>query len=107
MVRTYLNYLSRCQESPANFNSEYIVFARLAQTLNFESWLECKDKLGEVRFHKTGLIEDEEDALQMDFANKSIGGFFLSDTYTQEDIIFINNPELMPALLFHRYMKPN
>lgn len=48
-----------------------------------------------------------KESIQIDFANKSIGGFFLSETYTQEDIIFINNPELMPALLFHQYMQPN
>lgn len=49
-------------------------------------------------------MEEAESAIQIDFANKSIGGFFLSETFTQEDIIFVNNPELMPAVLLHRYM---
>lgn len=41
VVRTYFNYLDRCEKQHKNFNDEHIVFFRIAQTIGFDSWLKC------------------------------------------------------------------
>lgn len=35
VVRTYFNYLDRCEKSNKHFDSEHIVFFRLAETIEF------------------------------------------------------------------------
>jgi hypothetical protein len=53
VVKTYFNYLSRCQKEIDNerYDTENIVYVRMAQSTKLESWIECNDKLSEVRFH--------------------------------------------------------
>ena len=60
-----------------------------------------------MEFHTHGSIESLDQEIQIDFANESIGGFFLNHTFTQEDILFINSPELMPAMILHQFMQPH
>ncbi|KAK6161530.1 hypothetical protein DH2020_004911 [Rehmannia glutinosa] len=58
--------------------------------------------------HTTGLIEDQPtEALEVDFANKYIGGSVLSRGCVQEEIRFMINPELIVSMLFLPAMADN
>lgn len=54
------------------------------------------------------MIEDEEEeALEVDFANKYLGGGALSRGCVQEEIRFMINPELIVGMLFMASMEDN
>ncbi|KAF5206843.1 Poly(ADP-ribose) glycohydrolase, partial [Thalictrum thalictroides] len=56
----------------------------------------------------SGLIEDQlSEALEVDFANKYIGGGALSRGCVQEEIRFMINPELIAGMLFLPSMADN
>ncbi|PIA25111.1 hypothetical protein AQUCO_12500020v1 [Aquilegia coerulea] len=56
----------------------------------------------------SGLIEDQlSEALEVDFANKYIGGGALSRGCVQEEIRFMINPELIAGMLFLPSMSDN
>jgi len=63
--------------------------------------------LCDVQFHIRGSIEDCDNALQVDFANKYIGGGVLGSGCVQEEIRFLINPECLVALLLCEEMQPN
>lgn len=57
---------------------------------------------------RSGLIEDQlSDALEIDFANKYIGGGALHKGCVQEEIRFMINPELIAGMLFLPAMADN
>lgn len=60
-----------------------------------------------VIIREEGTIEDCIGALQMDFANKYIGGGVLNSGCVQEEIRFMICPELLCSLLFCEVMKSN
>ncbi|XP_058094390.1 poly(ADP-ribose) glycohydrolase 1-like isoform X2 [Magnolia sinica] len=56
----------------------------------------------------SGLIEDQQyEALEVDFANKYIGGGALHSGCVQEEIRFMINPELIVSMLFLPSMEDN
>ena len=55
----------------------------------------------------TGLIEDAHGCLQVDFANRFIGGGVLVTGNVQEEIRFVLSPECMFSLMICEYMLPN
>ncbi|WVZ61242.1 hypothetical protein U9M48_011149 [Paspalum notatum var. saurae] len=62
----------------------------------------------DVMVFSSGFIEDEEqEALQVDFANKYLGGGALSSGCVQEEIRFMINPELIVGMLFMACMEDN
>ncbi|KAK5649231.1 hypothetical protein RI129_000260 [Pyrocoelia pectoralis] len=66
-------------------------------------WDRLENTLGNTRIHisSSGVIEDDGNGLlQVDFANKSIGGGVLSFGCVQEEIRFIICPELIVSRLF-------
>lgn len=112
-IKTLFNYFQRVEiedrqsreEGVSNLDTQYVSIVRISKDFEDEelfekAWSNCTDRLCDVKFNEEGRIEDHPDAIQVDFANESLGGFFLMHTFTQEDIIFINSPELVPAVLF-------
>jgi hypothetical protein len=64
--------------------------------------------LTRVEFYRKGVIEDtHSDAVHVDFANKFIGGGVLSNGSVQEEIYFLNHPELIVARLFTQKLEEN
>lgn len=55
----------------------------------------------------TGTIEDCVGAVQVDFANKYLGGGVITHGCVQEEIRFLICPELIAALLFTECLDPN
>lgn len=64
-------------------------------------------KFGKIVLQPKGTIEDCFGALQMDFANKYLGGGVLYSGCVQEEIRFMICPELIVGLLFTEEMMPN
>lgn len=62
---------------------------------------------GKVLLFENGTIEDCIGAIQMDFANKYLGGGVLNHGCVQEEIRFIICPELLVSMLFCEVMDEN
>ncbi|CAA7027327.1 unnamed protein product [Microthlaspi erraticum] len=64
-------------------------------------WSTSTLSLCPVEVHTSGLIEDQSvEALEVDFANKYLGGGALRKGCVQEEIRFMINPELIAGMLF-------
>lgn len=71
-------------------------------------WSKSDVSLCAFKVHSFGLIEDQPDnALEVDFANKYLGGGSLSRGCVQEEIRFMINPELIAGMLFLPRMDDN
>lgn len=85
-----------------------VTFSRLTldadDTPSFESSTSTFNK---VLLLKDGTIEDCTGALQLDFANKYLGGGVLNTGCVQEEIRFLICPELMVSMLFTERLEDN
>ncbi|KAL5702657.1 poly(ADP-ribose) glycohydrolase [Ranunculus cassubicifolius] len=73
-----------------------------------DSWSKSMHQLCSFEVCHSGLIEDQLcEALEVDFANKYIGGGALSRGCVQEEIRFMINPELIIGMLFLPCMSDN
>ncbi|EOA28596.1 hypothetical protein CARUB_v10024816mg [Capsella rubella] len=71
-------------------------------------WRNSTVKLCPVEVHTCGLIEDQSvEALEVDFANKNLGGGALRKGCVQEEIRFMINPELIVGMFFLPTMEVN
>jgi len=78
----------------------YVSFHRQVLS-DFPDWSEVPLALRDLRVETEGTIEDDGiSMLQVDFANKMIGGGVLGSGSVQEEIRFVLNPELILARLF-------
>lgn len=77
---------------------------------NFPDWAECTETLDTTLIHVSdeGNIEDDgEGLLQVDFANKYLGGGVLNYGCVQEEIRFVICPELLVSRLFTECLDHN
>ncbi|KAK6161529.1 hypothetical protein DH2020_004910 [Rehmannia glutinosa] len=71
-------------------------------------WSNSTVSLCQLEVRTAGLIEDQlTEALEVDFANKYIGGGALSRGCVQEEIRFMINPELIVSMLIFSSMADN
>lgn len=89
-----------------------ITFARRTKSTNeFPNWSECDATFGDsslVHISSEGTIEDNGNGLlQVDFANKYIGGGVLNTGCVQEEIRFVIYPELLCSRLFTEQLDLN
>jgi poly(ADP-ribose) glycohydrolase len=68
---------------------------------------ESKKKFRKAIIQLDGTIEDCIGTLQLDFANKFLGGGVLNSGCVQEEIRFVICPELLVSLLFTEQLKVN
>ncbi len=64
------------------------------------NWIESNEPLTRFTAYALGSIETANGSLQVDFANKFVGGQVLNYGSLQEEIRFVINPELITSLLF-------
>lgn len=64
-----------------------------------ESWAQSRTALVPIIFHEQELIEESKNSMQIIFCNKRLGGGVLENGGLQEELFFIRNPEMLPALL--------
>lgn len=74
---------------------------------NFPDWSKLEDKFSSIKWHinSKGTIEEGRHMLQVDFANRYLGGGVLGHGCVQEEIRFMINPECIVGMLFCESMK--
>ena len=96
-LRTLLNYFNRFCNNPEPTG---VVSFHRCRLETFPDWLTAPERLPQVRVDSRGLIEEDgAKYIQMDFANKYIGGGVLGHGLVQEEIRFIISPELIVTML--------
>ena len=103
-LKCVFNYFERFFRSKI-FN--VITFQRISN--NGYQWQNCEFPLYSTKFHisSTGKIEDSPGMIQVDFANRFIGGGVLSHGAVQEEIRFLMSPEMIVAKLFTESLSDN
>ena len=88
---------------------ERVVQQKEAEEISLEKkWLKSQNKLGNVEIADFGGIEDNLNGeVQVDFANKFIGGGTLRNGTVQEEILFSINPETLPSMLMFESFNDN
>ncbi|XP_070395382.1 poly(ADP-ribose) glycohydrolase-like isoform X2 [Dermacentor albipictus] len=96
-LKCIVNYFRRItKEEPTGM----LTFHRRCLTEPYE-WSSANKKLGNLFVSESGFIEREgQGMLQVDFANKFIGGGVLGGGCVQEEIRFMMCPELIVSRLF-------
>jgi poly(ADP-ribose) glycohydrolase len=85
-----------------------LTFSRKCLTRNkVPSFAESTKNLAKVLIFLDGTIEDCAGALQLDFANKYLGGGVLNTGCVQEEIRFMICPELLVSMLFTEQLETN
>ncbi|XP_013099324.2 poly(ADP-ribose) glycohydrolase [Stomoxys calcitrans] len=82
---------------------------RFKPNTELPDWSQCSLPLAKTLVHidSQGTIEDQGlGLLQLDFANKSVGGGVLGSGCVQEEIRFAICPELIAATLFTEFLQP-
>ncbi|XP_034538265.1 poly(ADP-ribose) glycohydrolase [Notolabrus celidotus] len=75
---------------------------------NFPNWESSQTQLTRLHITREGTIEDDGyGMLQVDFANRFVGGGVTGHGLVQEEIRFIINPELIISRLFTEALEPN
>jgi poly(ADP-ribose) glycohydrolase len=102
----YFERISSCMPAGnVSFERKVLPFKHNIEN-NF--WGRSKISLCELKVFSSGLIEDQpSEALEVDFANKYLGGGVLQRGCVQEEIRFMINPELIAGLLFLPCMEDN
>ena len=107
-LKCILNYFKRicCQEMPKNvltFQRRYI------EPTSFPKWSESQEKFSSMKFSISSvkMIEEGAGMLQVDFANRYLGGGVLGYGCVQEEIRFVINPEMIVGMLFCESMGTN
>ena len=103
-LKCILHYFERVLSS---MPSGVLTFSR--QVLReFPNWDQSMKPFTSLHVSSTGCIEDEgHGMLQVDFANKYIGGGVLDYGCVQEEIRFLICPELLVSRLFTEELSPN
>lgn len=108
-IKCICNYFRRvCASMPTGvvtFQRRYINPKQLVE------WSKCDAVIARdvvpVHITSEGTIEDQgRGLLQVDFANKYLGGGVLGHGCVQEEIRFVINPELLVSKLFTEALKP-
>lgn len=114
-VRCLVHYFERVTDSMptglVSFERKVLPRRALSDGVPYpdiHAWVASSAPLCQFTVFSSGFIEDEEqEALQVDFANKYLGGGALSWGCVQEEIRFMINPELIVGMLFLSCMEDN
>ncbi|XP_073691101.1 LOW QUALITY PROTEIN: poly(ADP-ribose) glycohydrolase [Garra rufa] len=103
-LKTLLCYFRRVTES---MPTGLVTFTRQSLS-SFPKWESSKTQLTRLHITCKGTIEDEGyGMLQVDFANRMVGGGVTGMGLVQEEIRFIINPELIVSRLFTEALDHN
>ena len=105
-LKCLLSYFSRVV---TNTPTGLVTFTRKClEAGSLPDWESSQERLSRVNLTATGLIETEgAGMLQVDFANKFVGGGVLSSGLVQEEIRFTVCPELIASMLFTEVLADN
>ncbi|CAF0958469.1 unnamed protein product [Adineta steineri] len=104
-LKCILNYFRRVTEKMPN---GVITFQRyMLPSKSYPSWRDSNINLGDLHLTTSKKIEEVQNTLQADFANKYIGGGVLGSGCVQEEIRFSICPEMLVSLLVCEVMEDN
>lgn len=102
-LKCLINYFRRITVKPpvgcVTFTRQFIYGKNLPQ------WTSSLQPLPRLHVDSEGLIEETQGFLQVDFANKFLGGGVLGLGCVQEEIRFVLCPELICTRLFTHYLE--
>lgn len=102
-LKCLINYFRRIAVNPpvgcVTFTRQFIYGKNLPQ------WTASSQPLPRFHIDSKGLIEETQGFLQVDFANKFLGGGVLGLGCVQEEIRFVLCPELICTRLFTHYLE--
>lgn len=110
-LKCFLNYFNFYFNNLNNTDKDALVnIKRIVSypTLDYEAWKnDTNSVLNEILIEKEKSIFDYQDNkyVQVDFANKYIGGGVLNSGCVQEEIMFTIMPECIISMLFSEFMK--
>ena len=103
-LKCLANYFKRIFTNCPDYK---IIFERLAfnEAYSIDQWKDSQQKLLNLEIRPTGKIEDvAQEAIEVDFANKFLGGGVIKKGTAQEEIMFITSPETLIGVLFSEVM---
>lgn len=104
-IKCIINYFRRvCKRMPQGV----LTFQRNCE-YDFPTWKSDTRTFTNIKYHVSSneRIEDAQGMLQVDFANRFIGGGVLGNGCVQEEIRFVINPELIVSKLFVESLEEN
>ena len=106
-IACILNYFKQIMTVPSSSLSEQVTFKRHYLDENYPGsstdigrWINCQQLLQEIEIDCEHKIEDAKDSVEVDFANRFLGGGVLGKGAVQEEIQFITRPEQLAGVLF-------
>lgn len=102
-----LNYFTKISECGGSRPGCVTFTRRTLQMSDIPDWKNSNIRLSLMSVLDEGLIEDKENTLHVDFANKYIGGGILSSGAVQEEIRFLCCPDMIVSLLLVPKMRMN
>lgn len=109
-----LNYFRRVQEWRKKFPEkleEKVIFKRkyVSSPKGLKEWLKSKKKLNKFELDFKKAIEEVRipQSIEVDFANRMIGGGAIRSGALQEEIRFMVSPECIPLILFTEGLHDN
>ena len=98
------NYFARLEKKTIDLTLNVSYIRLQAQTNTLKYWKNSEKLLQNVTIMDKGGIEDfTENSIQVDFANKYIGGGALVEAAVQEEIRFIVSPECFPSMIIFEH----
>lgn len=98
-VKCMLKYFAALAEKNPYYPNTIISYERRHVPTKF-NWSASTDQLSKIEITSDQRLENNVGMLQVDFANKWIGGGVLNEGAVQEEIRFVISPELIIARLF-------
>ncbi|KEG15198.1 putative poly(ADP-ribose) glycohydrolase [Trypanosoma grayi] len=97
-VRCVLQYFMHSSQNTDEAMATCLEFYRVGLS-SFPAFDRSTERMQAVSMHVEGCIEDNYGSLQVDFANKVVGGGVLRSGCVQEEIRFVTFPELLLSRL--------
>ncbi|CAF0977998.1 unnamed protein product [Adineta ricciae] len=104
-LKCVFNYFRRITDKMPNGVLSFRRY-RLPETC-LPKWADSKEPLCKLHVTKNKTIEDMDGLLQVDFANKYIGGGVMNEGCVQEEIRFVICPEMLVSLLLCEVIQAN
>ena len=106
-LKCIYNYIRRIYRANVDDRLTYenLTYERLCLSVKIhgyvtiEFWLTSQMSMRKCNIKYKGTIEDEKKAIQVDFANRELGGGVLNTGCVQEEIRFTVSPELLVSML--------
>lgn len=104
-LKCIFNYFRRITARPPTGTLSFE--RRFLRDEDLPAWSQSQKPLRGLTVCADGVIEKCQNSLQVDFADKIIGGFILDFGLVQEKIRFAFNPELIVSRIFNENMTDN